>query len=129
MDNVSLWVAQHPAWWNDIASFHSYYNNKRQSQRPSADLPPPPCYESLPAYEPASFPNTTHFTCQEVETALHNLPNNKASGMDGLTYESLKTTQSCQILTTILNVCLENRGSGLGVELPSLEHERFPKGS
>lgn len=39
---------------------------------------------------------------------LNHLPNNKASGKDGVTNETFKTMQSCQILTTVFNVCLEN---------------------
>ncbi len=46
---------------------------------------------------------------QEVETVLNNLPNNKASGKDGVTYETFKNMQSHKILTTVFNVCLENK--------------------
>ena len=45
----------------------------------------------------------------EVETVLHTLPNNKACGIDGVTYENLKTAQICNTLTSIFNVCLENK--------------------
>ncbi len=39
-----------------------------------------------------------------------NLPNNKASGSDGVTYKMLKSGKStlCPVLTNIFNICLEN---------------------
>jgi len=44
--------------------------------------------------KPTFFPETTHFTFKEVETVLINLPNNKSSGKDAVTCETLKTIQS-----------------------------------
>ncbi len=58
--------------------------------------------------EPISFPDTAHFTQAEVETVLRSLPNNKAGGMDCVSYEDLEATQPV-VLTSIYNVCLENK--------------------
>jgi len=57
-----------------------------------------------------SQPNTSLFTVTEVEKVLNDLPNNKASGLDGVTYETLKNNKQtvCPILTNIFNICLEN---------------------
>ncbi|KAK0144025.1 putative RNA-directed DNA polymerase from transposon X-element [Merluccius polli] len=58
--------------------------------------------------EPVFHPDTAHFTQAEVEAVLRTLPNNKASGMDSVSYKDLKATQAAEI-TSIFNVCLENR--------------------
>ncbi len=50
------------------------------------DLPPPPWFLNVPPPKPFFFPKTTHFTQQEVETI-----------------------DSHKILTTVFNVCLENK--------------------
>lgn len=95
---------------NDTAAIQAYYENKCKNQRLKDALPPPPWREDVLQLKPTFLPDTTtHFTYEEVETVLHSLPNNKASGMDRVTYETLKARQSCQILTTIFNVCLENK--------------------
>lgn len=50
------------------------------------------------------------FTETEVEKIMRALPNNKASGYDGVTYETIKATKqaSCPALTNIFNACLIN---------------------
>ena len=57
-----------------------------------------------------SPPCTSAFTIEDIEKVIVNLPNNKASGSDGVTYETLKATRrtSCHILKSIFNTCLLN---------------------
>ncbi len=57
-----------------------------------------------------SPPLTSAFTIEVIEKVLVNLPNKKASGSDGVTYENLKATRqtSCYILKSIFNTCLIN---------------------
>lgn len=94
---------------SDITAIQTYYDSKCLNQRFNEDLPSPPWCLNVPPPKPTFFPKTTHFTQQEVETVLKNLPNNKASGKDGVTYETFKNMQSHKILTTVFNVCLENK--------------------
>lgn len=74
-----------PSCPSDITVTQSYYDNKCLNCKRNEDLPPPPWYLNVPPPEPAFFPETTHLTYKEVETVLNNLPNNKASGKDGVT--------------------------------------------
>ncbi len=94
---------------SDITAIQTYYDSKCLNQRSNEDLPSPPWCLNVPPPKPTFFLKTTHFTQQEVETVLKNLPNNKASGKDGVTYETFKNMQSHMILTTVFNVCLENK--------------------
>ena len=88
-----------------------YYQQKCQGVTRIGDpLPPPPWHDAVPNTEPAYLPVIAHFTRAEVETVLRDLPNNKSSGMDGVTYESLKATEP-DILTSIFNTCLENKSA------------------
>ena len=50
------------------------------------------------------------FTEAAIEQVITSLPNNKASGSDGVTYETFKAMLqvSCPTLTHIFNVCLLN---------------------
>ncbi len=70
---------------SDITAIQTYYDSKCLNQRSNEDLPSPPWCLNVPPPKPTFFPKTTHFTQQEVETVLKNLPNNKASGKDGVT--------------------------------------------
>lgn len=60
--------------------------------------------------------NTLLFTVTEVEKVVKDLPNNKASGLDGVTYETLKTTKQmvCPIYLTPVwrMVKFQNHGKG-----------------
>ena len=55
-------------------------------------------------------PESPPCTSEEIEKVIMNLPNNKASSTDGVTYETLKTTRqtSSHILKRIFNTCLLN---------------------
>ncbi len=74
---------------SDITAIQTYYDSKCLNQRWNDDPPPPWCL-NVPPLKPTFFPKTTHFTQQEVETVVNNLPNNTASGKDGVTYETAK---------------------------------------
>ncbi len=52
--------------------------------------------------------NASLFTVSEVEKVIINLPKNKASGSDGVTYETLKSGKStlCPVLANILTSVL-----------------------
>jgi len=41
----------------------------------------------------AFVPDPSPFTSAEIESVLHNLPDNKASRMDEVTYDTLKARQ------------------------------------
>ena len=86
-----LCVSQPPPCPSDITAIHHYNDNKCKNNRPSDSLPLPPWHREVLSPNPPFLPNTSHFTLQEVENVLHSLPNNKASGIDGVTYETLKS--------------------------------------
>ena len=97
---------------SNIAHRQPYYEDKCQGNgqtSSAAPLPPPPWSGLIPSSEPEHLPNTAHFTEEEVKKVIDSLPNYKASGVDGVTYETLKSTNSYRTLTTIFNVCLENK--------------------
>lgn len=72
-------------------------------------LDAPPWTGSLFSVQSSQL-NTSLFTVTEVEKVVNDLPNNKATGLDSVTYETLKTAKQtvCPILTNIFNICLEN---------------------
>ena len=66
-------------------------------------------------YEPISSINSSHYdnilntiTIEEITQTLQNLPNNKACGPSGISYEMLKHAGNLflQTITTLLNRCL-----------------------
>ncbi len=62
-------------------------------ERPESTLSVPPWTGSLNPVQ-YSHLNASLFTVSEVEKVIINLPNNKASGSDGVTYETLKSGKS-----------------------------------
>ena len=96
---------------SDTSNVYDYYKVKCQTvPRAAAPLAPPPWYNSIDKIEVGYFPDTHQFTIEEVDSILSSLPNNKASGSDGVTYETLRATRptSTQTLTHIFNACLVN---------------------
>ena len=71
---------------------------------------PPPWANSIELVAPDYYPSTANFTFDEVDKVVSQLPNNRASGYDGVTYETIKATKpwSTQTLTNIFNICLIN---------------------
>lgn len=98
-----------PVCANNTISVQKNYTSKCVPERPEGMLNVPPWTGSL---FPVQFSQlkVPLFTATEVEKVVSNLPNNKASGHDGVTYEMLKTTTQMEypILTNIFNICLEN---------------------
>ncbi len=89
---------------------YNYYWKKCQSDPTNITLELPPWKDDLDNITTESPPPTSAFTIEEIEKVIVNLPNNKASGSDGVTYENLKATRqtSCYILKSIFNTCLIN---------------------
>ena len=106
--NNSTYPAPPPA-VNNVELVQNYYSAKCKELN-HAPLDRAPCHQSLILDPPVHYPETTIFTESEVEKVITNLPNDKASGSDGVTYETIKATRqvSCQILTHIFNTCLLN---------------------
>ncbi len=98
-----------PACTNSKQLVQKYYTSKCVPERPESTLSVPPWTGSLNPVQ-YSHLNASLFTVSEVEKVIINLPNNKASGSDGVTYETLKSGKStlCPVLDNIFNICLEN---------------------
>ena len=97
---------------SNITHVQTYYENKCQGNghtSSAAPLSPPPWSDMIPSSEPEHLPTTALFTEEEVKKVIDNLPNYKASGVDGVTYETIKSTNSYRSLTHIFNGCLENK--------------------
>ncbi len=86
-----------------------YCTSKCVPERPESTLSVPPWTGSLNPVQ-YSHLKPSLFTVSEVEKVIINLPNNKASGSDGVRYETLKSGKStlCPVLANIFNICLEN---------------------
>ena len=82
-----------------------------KTHAPHQQTSSPPWCGTLDLDNPNSHPITSDFTTEEIAKVLSSLPNNKACGADGVTYEVFKATKQFSIvaLTQILNVCLVNR--------------------
>lgn len=91
------------------------YRNKCQSNPTTITLELPPWKDDLDNIMTESPPPTSVFTIEEIEKVIVNMPNNKASGSDGVTYENLKATRktTCYILKSIFNTCLVNERQGM----------------
>ena len=95
---------------SDTSNVYDYYQNKCHAVPSVSPLAPPPWYNFIDKIEPGYFPDTHNFTIEEVDAVLTSLPNNKASGSDGVIYETLRASRptSTQTLTNIFNACLIN---------------------
>lgn len=95
---------------NDTERVYKYYCDKNQADATGERLATPPWLDALELNPPTETPNTSLFTSQEVLRVIESLPNNKACGSDGVTYETLKSTKqwTCTALTQIFNVCMTN---------------------
>ncbi|KAF3837888.1 hypothetical protein F7725_009656 [Dissostichus mawsoni] len=92
------------------SNVYNHYKAKCQTVPRATPLATPPWYNFIDRIEPGYFPDTQDFTTEEVDAVLASLPNNKASGSDGVIYETLRATRptSTQTLTHIFNACLIN---------------------
>ena len=90
---------------------YEYYKAKYLSKQTHQQTSSPPWCGTPNLDNPISHPTTSDFTTEEIAKVLISLPNNKACGADGVTYELLKATKQFSIvaLTQIFNVCLVNR--------------------
>ncbi len=79
-----------PACTNSKQLVQKYSTSKCVPERPESTLSVPPWTGSLNPVQ-YSHLNASLFTVSEVEKVIINLPNNKASGSDGVTYETLKS--------------------------------------
>ena len=95
---------------SNTATVHDYYKAKYQDVPNTMPLATPPWHNVIENIKPGYLPDISRFTAEEVDTVLISLPNNKASGSDGVTYETLRATRpmSTQNLTYIFNTCLIN---------------------
>ncbi|KAF3838960.1 hypothetical protein F7725_010728 [Dissostichus mawsoni] len=98
---------------------YNHYKAKCQTVPRATPLATPPWYNFIDRIEPGYFPDTQDFTTEEVDAVLASLPNNKASGSDGVIYETLRATRptSTQTLTHIFNACLINEKVICGQQL------------
>ena len=94
----------------DTEQVYNYYRKKCQFDPSTLLLELPPWNDDLDITTTESPPCTSAFTIEDIEKVIVNMPNNKASGSDGVTYETLKATRrtSCHIVKSILNTCLLN---------------------
>ncbi|KAF3851817.1 hypothetical protein F7725_005172 [Dissostichus mawsoni] len=104
---------------SDTANVYNHYKAKCQTVPRATPLATPPWYNFIDRIEPGYFPDTQDFTTEEVDAVLASLPNNKASGSDGVIYETLRATRptSTQTLTHIFNACLINEKVICGQQL------------
>ncbi|KAI9538429.1 hypothetical protein NQZ68_014173 [Dissostichus eleginoides] len=104
---------------SDTANVYNHYKAKCQTVPRATPLATPPWYNFIDRIEPGYFPDTQDFTTEEVDAVLASLPNNKASGSDGVIYETLRATRptSTQTLTHIFNPCLINEKVICGQQL------------
>ena len=125
IENNSMFPSPPPT-VNNTTDVYKYYMAKCQSPL-TQTLTPPPWSTSLVTFIPDYYPSTAKFTFEEADKVISHLPNNSASGYDGVTYETIKARkpQSTQILTYLFNTCLIN-GKVPGSWKGALIH-RIPK--
>lgn len=99
-----------PAISNTVTVCDYYKATCQNTPRTDTPLATPPWHSSVEKIEPGYYPHTGLFTMKDVDAVLASLPNNKASGSDGVIYETLKATRpmSTQTITHISNACLIN---------------------
>ena len=94
---------------SNVDLVQKYYANKC-SEVDHAPLQDPPWQSQVTTGPVGDELHSQAFIEAEIEQVITSLPNNKASGSDGVTYETLKARMqvSCPTLTHIFNVCLLN---------------------
>lgn len=99
-----------PSAISDVSKVYEYYVKKCGPRQQHHQRDSPPWCGILGPVDINTQPRTSNFTTNEITEVLLSLPNNKACGADGVTYEVLKATKhfTASTLTQIFNVCLIN---------------------